>query len=363
MSMMSSARPARTTGRAPRSLLRFGALLVVLAGLVYLVLQAAQGEPDVQTMNGGAQGHTNVISALAFSPDGRFLVSGGESGNVKIWDLRTGTVVRRVWGGTRMVNSVAVSPDASLIASGNEDTSVCRWEAATGLLLTPRGWHHAYAKEVAFSPNGTTLASAGLDKTVRLWDAHNGKPTRVLTGSKDWASAVTFSPDGRLLASGDRVSARLWDARTGRLLRVLPGPVGQAAVHWCSFSPNGKTLATGGSYSGGAMLWDVASGVRKNVLAIPGIHAGTFSPDGKRLVFATPNNIELWDVRTNRRARALRGTDLRDRLRLPAGLLRLFPFLVPPARERIGPIALSTDGHFLAYASGRNVKLWRLPRR
>lgn len=69
MSTMSSTRPARPTGRAPRSLLGFGVLLVVLIGLAYLILQAAQSGPDVQTMNGGAQGHASAMSALAVSSD------------------------------------------------------------------------------------------------------------------------------------------------------------------------------------------------------------------------------------------------------------------------------------------------------
>jgi hypothetical protein len=116
----------------------------------------------------------------------------------------------------------------------------------------------------------------------------------------------------------------------------------------------------GGSYSAEATLWDPATGKRQRVLAVPGVHAGVFSPDGTLLALATADNIEMWNVRTGRRVRALHGTDLRNRLRLPSGVLRSLPFLQPPRRERVGPIVFAPDGRTLAFTNGNTVRLWRL---
>ena len=156
------------------------------------------------------------IPAMAFSPDGNLLASGGGDQTIRIWKMATGTPVRTLTGHNRAVNSVAFSPDGTLLASAGDYRSVRIWETATGTLVralighTGRpGWSEVRA--VAFSRDGNLLASAGYDKTVRIWEAATGVPVRTLTGHTGGLQAVVFSPDGNLLASaGEDQIVRLW---------------------------------------------------------------------------------------------------------------------------------------------------------
>ena len=101
------------------------------------------------------------------------------------------------------VKAVAFSPDGRLLASGGNDKTVRLWDPATGEHRRTLTGHTGSVSAVAFSPDGRLLASGGGDRTVRLWDPATGEHRRTLTGhSGRPCVGVAFSPDGRLLASG-----------------------------------------------------------------------------------------------------------------------------------------------------------------
>ena len=114
------------------------------------------------------------------------------------------------------VTAVAFSPDGQLGASASDDSTVRLWETATGSCRSTLEGHSDPVWAVAFSPDGQLVASASYDKTVRLWETATGSCRSTLEGHSDWVIAVAFSPDGQLVASASGDSTiRLWETATG----------------------------------------------------------------------------------------------------------------------------------------------------
>ena len=156
--------------------------------------------------------------------DGRLLAATGVDGRIALWSIPSlgpaGTI-RHPDGAP----AIAVSPDGRMLLSGGYDRVARIWNLADRRLLRQLRGHEGTIWSVAWSPDGRLLATAGEDRTIRIWRAADGLPLHVLRGHELNIWVVRFSPDSRLLASGSfDHSIRLWNAETGALVRRLARP-------------------------------------------------------------------------------------------------------------------------------------------
>lgn len=317
--------------------------------------------------------HEGGVRALAFSPDGKLLASGGAvpseepsekgyaRGEVILWDVATGERQRVLVGHPGEVNCLAFSPDGEILASGgqrqyrlvNPDTSqnLKVWDVVTGKeIVTLLGQTHGVTC-VAFSADGNTLASGSGDGTVKLrlrdqqWKTRATLKPPTRKTAEEGVVTLGFHPHEGWLATGCTGGViEVWDTTTLRLRRKLR--VHQADDNGCfvEISPSGKTLATS-TPEGVVQFWDTESfRVRGSFEAsTKGLWHMALSPDGKLLAAAggpwdQPGSVILWHPPNHKRAAVLKGHTM-----------------------AVSGLATSSDGKLLASASfDGTVKVWQL---
>jgi WD40 repeat protein len=300
-----------------------------------------QNIPEVQKdwspMLQSLDGHSGMVRAVAFTPDGKLLASASCDGTARLWDPSTGAS-RGILEGHSYNVAAAFSPDVLLLATGYDDGTIKLWETSTGASRVTLEGHDSFVWAVAFSPNGQLLASASNDGTVRLWGVLT-RATHCTPSCHRSVSALAFSPDGQLLASAsDDGMVKLWDPSTGVACGALQGD--SCDLIAVAFSPVSQLLACLSSNSK-VTLWDPSTGASHNIRTndddFDCVNALVFSLDGLLLASASlDNRIKLWDPSTG----AARGT-------------------LEGHSDSILAMAFSPDGQLLASASYDNtVRLW-----
>jgi WD40 repeat protein len=259
-------------------------------------------------------GHSQGVHSVAFSPDGRQILSGSHDQTIKLWNIDTGREIRTFSGHISSIDSVTFSTDGRQILSGSSDTTIKLWDVSTGKEIRTFSGHKNWVISVTFSPDGRRVLSGSEDKTIKLWDVNTGREIRTFSGHTEGVSSVAFSPDGRQVLSGSSGefinnnftgTIKLWDVSTGKEIRTFSSHTG--SVYSVTFSPDGRQILSGSgefinnNYTGTIKLWDVNTG--REIRAFSGHTSGvisvTFSPDGKQILSGDSNGtIKLWDVNT-----------------------------------------------------------------
>ena len=226
--------------------------------------------------------HDNTISSVAFSPNGKWVVSGSWDGTARVWDAVSGQEISRMTHDDLGVYTVAFSPDSKWVASGGDDSTARVWDATNGQEVAHMS-HGDRVLSVAFSPDGKWVVSGSMDGTARVWDAASGQEISRMTHDDLGVNTVAFNSNGRWVASGGGDSTvRIWDAASGQeISRMTHDDLG---VNTVAFSPNGRWVASGGNDST-ARVWELSSGQEVSQIKHDGyVSSVAFSPDSKWVV-------------------------------------------------------------------------------
>jgi WD40 repeat protein len=344
-------------------------------------------------------GHAEPVQCVAFTPDGKGLIS-GDGLTVRLWDPARAVQLRQwetgpdkaeplavapdgktfafcdarrairvremagdkdVWSVERVgfgVQSLAFSPDGRVLASADMYAAVRVRDAATGkelLQLPAQLKRYERENRVAFSPDGKLLACAAHARGIQVWDWRGGKLVRQVVEQEPFLWCVAFSPDGKYLAAGEaRRQLRLWNLDTGKEHLRLEGA--ETEVQSAVFSPDGRLLATTSRIDRSVRLWEVASG--QPVLRLRGhdgfVESVAFSPDGLRLASGSRDtSVLVWDLACHPAGEAARAgiAELWDRLegadaaaayRAVCGLSGRAGEAVPFLRTKLRPVPAVT---------------------
>jgi WD40 repeat protein len=330
-------------------------------------------------------GHAAKVTCLAPSPNGVLLVSGGEDGQVIVWNTRLGrSETARFKGHEGPVTAAAISQDNTMIATGGKDRTVQLWEMPEGRQVHRWQLERLRPTALVFNSSATELAAGFDDGRVQVWDVKSRESQRILPAAGSPVTQLSWSADDRRLIVGG----------TDGLLRLVPAqkdaPIidsrsHKAAITTINWLIDGKTMATGDA-SGHVFLWNIADDKpTRQVLGVRGTVAGiglnrfagnsdlnvqtadgngyfapvvgtsatiqavlrqtspvandlerfTLSPDGQRLAASSSTSVVLWD--------GIYGKQIAE-LALPKGGNR---------------VALSYDSKFLA-ANGKDLTIWRV---
>jgi WD40 repeat protein len=243
-------------------------------------------------------GHTSEIWSIAFSPDGNFFASGSTDHTIRLWDVQTGACIQTLTEHQHWVMSVAFSCQSGILASAGFDRMIKFWNVQTGVCIRTWPVNQLSICSIAFSPSGDLLASGSVDRTIGLWDFATGECFQILLGHTHFVWSVAFSPDGQFLASGsfDR-TVRLWDIHTGKCLRVLHGH--ENSVFSVAFVPQSdpnfadqQLLASAGA-DATIRLWDIHTGECLKILRSPRPYEGMNIRGAKGLTNAQQENLQV----------------------------------------------------------------------
>jgi len=335
-------------------------------------------------------GHKWIVKAAAFSPDGRWIVTGSSESKLQLWDAQSGALVRSLEGHQGQIIAAAFSPDSRrlvTVGGSDEEAEVFFWNPENGELLSSGAGHWDTVNDVAFHPSGRFVATAGTDGLIMLWDpetgavistlgyqsqgaqnvvltedrfqlvtesadlttplvweAATGRPFRKFVGHTDEINATAISPDGRLLLTGGDEKTTLWDIGSGEVRHALEGHT--HIVFSVAFSPNGKLAASGtgipkGKDEAELFVWDTSTGkLRRRFSGQTSlVNSLAFGPAGRMLlVGGLDGRATLWDVNRGRKLGTFAGHD-----------------------DWITAVAISPDGGRAVTASRDGViKLWSI---
>jgi WD40 repeat protein len=315
----------------------------------------------------------NWVTAIAFSPDSRVVVTGHDDGKIRFWDALGQKLIGEINAYEEPISAIAFSPDNNSIVTASENRVIKVWHAESHKLMGQYVSHTDRIPSLSWSADSSLFASAGWDTSARVWKAGVNDPLILLNSHSDQVLSVAFSPLGHVLATADSdCDIHLWSEPTqGKVVHVLRGHADE--IRALAFSHDGTKLASAGA-DRVIHVWDVYTGA---LLAGPN-PSGRFAlttyqtEKSEEVAFATDSVLQIWDAKAGQsqlketisancvassadgKLLAVGGTDHNTKLYERGKFLRALEATKPP----IGSVAFSPDGSMLAHTSPTDGLVW-----
>lgn len=267
------------------------------------ILAAAMSDKTIKLWNGKTgelirtlKGHAYAVHAIAIGPDGQTLISGSSDKTIKLWNLKTGELIRTLED-SQPVYQLLLSADGQSLVSiaapnslsyGMGSTTVELWNLQTGEVVRTLSDFADFSTLPLLSPDGQVLVTGSNDNSIRLWNVRTGVRILSLQNHSGTVRALAISPDGQFLASSSNDgSVKLWNFKTGQLIRTISD---LGYINRLAFSPDGRTLAM---HEGGKLqLWNWR--LPEKIRTIETNANFTFAPDGQTLLADRENSLQIW---------------------------------------------------------------------
>ena len=295
----------------------------------------------VKTLGDISSRHSTPIFSIAMSPDGSWLVSGSQGGNVKIWSLKSNQLIKDFQAHIKTVTSVDISPNGNVFATGSLDYnnySIKSWTFENNDDLDISILRNIKTSQwpintIHFHPDGKSLVSGGRDFKINIWNLENGTLINTLTNHSQAITSIAITKDGQKLISGSHDRKIVVDSEFNLEGNTTP-------VHSLAISPDNKTLFSG-SNDGEIKVWNLDNGELIDTLTEheDAVFSLVLSPDGQTLFSGSKDKtIKIWNV---------------NQLKVAGTLER--------HTDAITSIAISPDGKKLLSASmDKSIKLWEI---
>lgn len=250
-------------------------------------------------------------SSLAISPDGQTVVMTGSRDYLRIWNIKTGTVIAKFEVFVARFQCVAITPDSKTFITGTNRQSLQIWDLETPTLLMLLEEHldtDDFAQCVAIAPDGRRVVSGHWHNTLKIWDLKTGILLRTLVGHSGNVICVAISSDNRTIVSGSEDhTVRIWDLETGTLHRTLEGH--SSRIYSVAISPDNRTIVSS-SWDKTVKIWDLETGTLLRTLAghSAPVYCVAISPNSRTVISGSEDqSIKIWDLETGTLLRTLEG--------------------------------------------------------
>jgi len=248
--------------------------------------------------------HSGAVTALKFSHDDQLLASGGPDNTIRVTRISSGNPTNIFYGATGLTSSLSFSHNGKILASGGMDKTISIWSMISNVKITSLISHRGQITDLDFSPNDVFLASASTDSLIKIWNTESWLENVNLKGHNGAVNTLTFFPDGFRLASGGSDSAIIiWSFLTGQVMKTLTDHKNR--VNYLSFGLDGKKLFTG-SYDNVIKVWNTDNYELLSNVKCSGVFRA-ISPDGVSAVLANGEIINVWNIDSSYQISSLAG--------------------------------------------------------